>query len=68
MVSEIGVREVKTEFLPEIRSRAYQDWLAEETKQHTVRWGGWDGKDNNTYGSETDAWINWQLSKSQPKS
>lgn len=68
MLAETDSRQVEDRFLPELRSRGFQDWLSQETKQHTVRWGGWDGKDNTSYGSETDAWVNWQLSKYKPKS
>ncbi|OGO36526.1 MAG: hypothetical protein A2147_10455 [Chloroflexi bacterium RBG_16_57_8] len=68
MVEEFAVRQVEAEFLPEVRATAFQDWLNAEMDLHTIRWGGWDGKDNNSYGSETDAWVNWQLSKDKPKS
>jgi hypothetical protein len=62
-VTEREDREVRPEFLAEVRSRAFQDWISEEQAQHTVKWGGWDGTNNNNYGSETDAWVNWQLKK-----
>jgi parvulin-like peptidyl-prolyl isomerase len=67
-VTETAVREIEDRFVAEVRSRGFQDWLNEETKQHTVRWGGWDGKEKTSYGSTTDAWVNWQLTKDKPKS
>ena len=54
-VKEFETRDVQPSYLPEIRSRNFQDWLAAETKLHEVHW---------SYNSEIDAWVNWQLSKS----
>jgi parvulin-like peptidyl-prolyl isomerase len=59
LVTEKDTRTVDPQFLPEIESRGFQQWLADETKMHTIKWD---------YNSEIDAWLNWQLSKGQPKS
>jgi hypothetical protein len=59
MVTEKETRVVDPANLPEIENRRFQQWLADETKQHVVKWD---------YNSEIDAWVNWQLSKGQPKS
>jgi foldase protein PrsA len=57
MVSEIQVREISNDFLSEVQNRTYQNWLSDETQVHDVDW---------KYDSKVDAWISWQLSKSNP--
>ena len=58
-VTEQDTRDVDPGYLPEIQNTRFQEWLAEETKQHEVKWN---------YNSEIDAWVQYQLTKGQPKS
>jgi hypothetical protein len=58
-VSERANRDVRPEFLPELRNRVFQDWLNQETEQHEIKWN---------YNSTIDAWVNWQLSKGKSSS
>ncbi len=54
-------REVAEEYIPTLQNKLLDEWLAEETQKHEVRYHGF----NNGFDSETYAWINWQLSKRQ---
>jgi foldase protein PrsA len=66
MVSEkADAREVEAKYLPGLLEVAYQNWLNEESKQHEHAWYGLDG---GAFDSETLAWINWQLAKTNPTS
>lgn len=59
MVGEREDREILDGYLSEVQSYDYQQWLSNETKAHSVKW---------FYNSEIDAWVSWQLSKSNPSS
>ncbi len=55
MVSEkADARELDENSLQYLKSKALVAWLLEETKLHTIKFN---------YGSEIDAWLNWQLQK-----
>jgi foldase protein PrsA len=58
-VTEEDIRAVDPANLPEIENTRFQQWLADETKQHQIKWN---------YNSVIDAWVNWQLTKGQPTS
>jgi foldase protein PrsA len=57
MVTERDDREILDGYLSEVQSYDYQQWLVNESKLHTIKWN---------YNSEIDAWVSWQLSKSNP--
>ncbi|MFC2040999.1 hypothetical protein ACFLTY_01605, partial [Chloroflexota bacterium] len=60
MVSEKAVvRELDEDSLQALKTRALEDWLGQEKKLHEVSFHGL----NNGFDSETNAWINWQISK-----
>ncbi|MFC1939577.1 peptidylprolyl isomerase [Chloroflexota bacterium] len=60
MVSEKAVvRELDEDSLQALKARALEDWLGQEKKLHEVSFHGL----NNGFDSETNAWINWQISK-----
>jgi len=60
MVSEkAAVRELDEDSLQALKNSALEDWLREERKFHEISVHGL----NNGYDSETDAWVNYQLSK-----
>ena len=60
MVSEkADARELDEASLQVLRSKVLEDWLLEEIQFHEVSYHGL----NNGFDSETNAWINWQLSK-----
>ena len=60
MVSEkTVVRELDEDSLQVLKARALEDWLGQETQFHEVSYHGL----NNGFDSETNAWINWQISK-----
>ncbi len=54
-----SAREVGENYLQVLKSGVLDEWLLEEIKLHEVGWYGL----KNGFDSETDAWINWQLSK-----
>ena len=60
IVSEkADAREVDEDSLQILKARTLDDWLLEEIKFHEIGWHGL----KNGFDSETNAWINWQLSK-----
>jgi len=59
MVMEREDREILDGYLSQVQSYDYQQWLSSETTTHTIKWN---------YNSEIDAWVSWQLSKSNPSS
>ncbi|MFC1966801.1 peptidylprolyl isomerase, partial [Chloroflexota bacterium] len=60
MVSEKAiVRELDEDSLQILKAGALEDWLGQEKQFHEVSFHGL----NNGFDSETNAWINWQLSK-----
>ncbi len=60
MVSEKAeAREIDERPLQILKAKALDDWLLAEIKVHEVEWRGL----KNGFDSETNAWINWQLSK-----
>lgn len=60
MVSEkADTKELDENSLQMLKARALENWLAEERQFHQVTYN---------FTSETAAWINWQLSKSNPSS
>lgn len=60
MVSEkAAAREVAAEFLPILKSQALEKWLLAESQLHDIKYN---------FNSEINAWLNWQLSKTQPSS
>ena len=59
MVSEKAVaREIEEEPLQILKSKALDTWLLQERQYHEIKYN---------FNSEINAWINWQLSKSQPE-
>ncbi|MFC2020875.1 peptidylprolyl isomerase [Chloroflexota bacterium] len=62
MVSERATRELDEFNLQAVKSNALEDWLSAEMGNHTIKYHGF----KNGFDSETYAWINWQLAKSQP--
>ena len=65
MVSEkADNREIDEQPLQTLKATALDTWLAEEIELHEV---GWHGRENG-FDSVTAAWINYQLSKSNPSS
>jgi len=60
MVSEkADTREVDEEPLQVLKAKVLDDWLLAEIKLHEVEWYGL----HNGFDSETNYWINWQLSR-----
>jgi foldase protein PrsA len=59
-VSEIAdAREVDEDSMGVLRSRVLEFWLATEIQLHEISYHGL----TNGFDSETNAWINWQLSR-----
>jgi hypothetical protein len=56
-VTEFAPRDISPSYLPEIQNKRFQDWLVDENKLHQVKWN---------YNSTIDAWVNWQLAKTNP--
>ncbi len=54
-------REVAEEYIPTLQSKLLDAWFAEEMQYHEIKYHGL----NNGFDSETYAWINWQLSKTE---
>ncbi|MBI2830321.1 MAG: peptidylprolyl isomerase [Chloroflexi bacterium] len=60
MVAEkADTREVDEKYLPALKSKLLDNWVAQEMKNHQVEYRGLRG----SFDSETYAWITWQLSK-----
>ena len=60
MVSEKSAsREISADHLEILKGNALEDWLAEEQKLHKIVWSGI----KDSFDSETNAWINYQVSK-----
>jgi hypothetical protein len=57
--SEVESRAIDPSFLSDVRNTAFQQWLTEELKKHSIHYN---------YDSEIDKWISWQLSKNVPSS
>ncbi|MFC2052347.1 peptidylprolyl isomerase [Chloroflexota bacterium] len=65
MVSEKAVvRELDANSLNALKGNALESWLGQERQFHEVTFHGL----RNGFDSETNAWINWQLSKNKPPS
>ncbi len=59
-------REIDADTLAIVRSNAIVEWLSNEAKQSTITYHGRDWSVESgryTFGSETQAWIMWQLAK-----
>jgi len=55
MVSEkTDAREVDEDYLPALKDKVFQDWLAKESGFHKISYN---------FNSEINAWISWQLQK-----
>jgi len=55
MVSEkADAREVDEDYLPALKDKAFEDWLAKETGSHEIEYN---------FNSEIYAWMSWQLQK-----
>jgi hypothetical protein len=60
MVSEKSdSREISEDHLGILEGKALEDWLIAEQKLHKIVWHGI----KNSFDSETNAWINYQLNK-----
>ncbi len=61
VAEKADAREVDEESLQILKAKALDDWLVKVKgmKLHEVEWHGLE----NGFDSETNAWINWQLSK-----
>ncbi len=57
--SEVEDREVQANFLAEVQNTAFQEWLTDEMKLHSIHY---------VYNSEIDKWVSWQLTKSNTTS
>ncbi|MEE8414494.1 MAG: peptidylprolyl isomerase [Dehalococcoidales bacterium] len=64
LVAEEAVRELDEASLQVVRGNALDDWFSKERGSHKIQYHGF----KNGFDSETYAWINWQLAKSQPSS
>jgi hypothetical protein len=64
LVTERGDRELDPNALRILQSQVVDKWLTTERANHTVKWQGL----NDTFDSETYAWLNYQVAKSKPAS
>ncbi len=62
LVTERANRELDANALQVLRSKVVETWLTTERENHTIKWSGL----NDSFDSETYAWINYQLAKSKP--
>lgn len=61
VADRVAAREIDDAALIGVRERALDTWLADEMARHNVSFHGF----NNGYDSETDAWVSWQIQRSQ---
>lgn len=60
MVSEkTDARQIDENSLQQLKDKALELWLSEEVQFHEIKYHGF----HNGFDSETNAWINWQLTK-----
>lgn len=53
-------REIDEATLQQLRASALEDWVAQQWERHKVEFRGLTG---DSYDSETDAWVRWQLGR-----
>lgn len=60
-VSERANRELDDNALEILKGQLVDNWISSVRQNYNIVWRGLKG---NTYDSETNAWINWQIAKS----
>jgi parvulin-like peptidyl-prolyl isomerase len=60
MVSEKAARQIDGDSLRRASAAALDDWIAEQTPKHKVEFYGLA---SDSYDSETDAWVRWQIQR-----
>lgn len=60
VLERASARKIDEAALQQLRASALEDWVARQSERHDVQFRGLTG---DSYDSETDAWVRWQLGR-----